>query len=244
MKSVRTFFVAISFAVATSAPAQQIRPRTPAPAHPAAALSVPQLGDEVPDALLKRASAAKPCDVGDGRTDPCTTLAAGRDRITVAWDSSSHRTTYLYSTTLDTDQDIRPGDLLAIDPDSPITPFPAHGSPHRFVTVDWCDTDRAISGEALWCAVMVPTHPRSGKVVGFVQSLYLYLPEWDPEPLQKTSFAETRSGDFPLQSRAKLVSRRTRFRKPMAGDYGRLAPGPWARPGLTAGRHTRVVHIP
>ena len=172
------------------AAAQHTSPRPPAepPRHPA--ITVPQLGDEVPESLLKRSSSAKPCDVGDGKTDPCAPLTAGRDRITVAWDATTRRVTYLYSATLDTDDDIRAGDLLAIDPDSPITAFPAHGAPHRFVTVDWCDTDAALSGRALWCAVMVPTRPRSGKVLGFVQSLYLYLPEWDPEPMHRTAFPE------------------------------------------------------
>ena len=154
---------------------------------PSPVVSIPRLGDEVPAALLKRASAAHPCDTGEGRLDPCATLTEGRDRITVAWDAASHHVTYLYSTTLDTDNDIRVGDVLAIDPDSPITPFPIAGTPHRFVTSDWCDTDSDVSGRAVWCAVLVPVRPRSGKVVGFVQSLYLYLPEYDAEPMHKTT---------------------------------------------------------
>lgn len=169
-------------------PAPRRPPTTP---HPA---PFPQLGDEVPAPLLKRAITAKPCDVGDSKTDPCATLSAGHDRVTVAWDATTHRVTYLYSTTLNTDDDIRAGDLLAIDPDSPITPFPTHASPHRFVTIDWCDTDRDLSGEALWCAVMTPARPRSGKVLGFVQSLYLYLPLWDPEPMHRVSLPRPHSG--------------------------------------------------
>jgi hypothetical protein len=181
-------------AVCLGQPARQHTPAQPPHAGP---VSVPQLGDEVPEALLKRASTAKPCDVGEGRTDPCVTVASGRDRITVAWDAASHHVTLLYSTTLDTDTDIRAGDLLGIDPESPITPYLGPGSPHRFVTVDWCDTDRRLSGEALWCAVMVPVRPRSGKVVGFVQSLYLYLPAWDPEPMHRVTFRPARSGAQP-----------------------------------------------
>ena len=169
--------------------AQRVPQRAPETPSRRPGVSFLQLGDEVPEALLKRSSPAKPCEIGDGKTDPCGNIAAGRDRVTVAWDATTHRVTYLYSTTLDTDEDIRAGDVLAIDSGSPITPFPAHGSPHRFVTVDWCDTDRGLSGPSLWCAVMVPTHPRSGKVVGFVQSLYLYLPEWDAEPMHRTAFA-------------------------------------------------------
>lgn len=190
MSFARTAVLVFWFAGSLCAHAQSTRPPTSTPPHRSPADTLPQLGDEVPQTLLNRA--AKPCDVGDGKTDPCALVSAGHDRVTVAWDGSSHRVTYLYSTTLETDNDIRRGDLLAIDPDSPITPFPAHGSPHRFVTVDWCDSDHGISGDSLWCAVMVPVRPRSGKVVGFVQSLYLYLPEWDPEPMHRTSLRGAR----------------------------------------------------
>jgi hypothetical protein len=175
------------------------RPRAPASPHRAAPVAVPQLGDEVPELLLKRAASHKPCDVGSGKSDPCTTLVSGRDRITVAWDTSTHHVTFLYSTTLQTDDDIRAGDLLAIDPSSPITPFPTADSPHRFVTVDWCDTDHDVSAEATWCAVMVPVRPRSGKVLGFVQTLYLYLPEFDPEPMHRVSLQP--SARSPLRAR-------------------------------------------
>lgn len=171
-----------------SSQGQHTRPTRPTPAKPSTAITLPQLGAEVPDALLKRLT-AKPCDVGEGRTDPCATISIGHDRISIAWDPATHRATYLYSTTLQTDDDIRAGDLLGIAPDSPITPFPAPGMQHRFVTSDWCDTDADLSGQALWCAVMVPVRPKSGKVLGFVQSLYLYLPLWDAAPIHKTAAA-------------------------------------------------------
>lgn len=177
---------------AACAAQQHTRPDNPAAPQHYPAVAIPQLGEEVPAGLVKRGASTKPCDIGDGKTDPCATVTTGHNRVTVAWDATSRRVTYLYSTTLDTDSDIRLGDLLAIDPDSPITPFPAPSSPHRFVTVDWCDTDRNLTGEALWCAVMLPMRPRSGKVVGFVQSLYLYLPEWDPEPMHRTGFGAAR----------------------------------------------------
>lgn len=153
---------------------------------PIPAASVPRLGEDAPELLRKRA-AAKPCAITDGRSDPCSTLTIAHDRITVAWDATTHRVTYLYSTTLDTDDDIRTGDVLAIDSDSPITPFPGEGQPHRFVTVDWCDTDADLTGDSEWCAVMLPTRPRSGRVIGFVQSLYLYLPDIDPGPMHRVS---------------------------------------------------------
>lgn len=148
---------------------------------------VPRLGDEVPGPLLKRASAAKPCPVGDGHFDPCSNLTVGRDHVTVGWDAATHRVTFLYSTTLNTDNDIRAGDVLQIDSDSPITPFPAPGEPHRFVTSDWCDTDSSLTGNTEWCVVMLPTRPKSGRVIGFVQSLYLYMPDFDPEPMHRTA---------------------------------------------------------
>ncbi len=52
-----------------------------------------------------------------------------------------------------------------------------------FVSPDWCDTDMEISGYDLWCAVIKPASRRHyGKVIGFVQSVYLFLPP-DDAPL-------------------------------------------------------------
>ncbi|GAC1415455.1 MAG: hypothetical protein NVSMB62_03140 [Acidobacteriaceae bacterium] len=176
----------LAWIVLASAQAQPTPPKHPTPIRPGAALTFPQLGEEMPDALLKR-PAAKPCDVGEGLRDPCATISIGNARIVVAWDSATRRVTYLYSATLETDDDIRAGDVLGIAPESPITPFPAPGIPHRFVTSDWCDTDNALSGQSLWCAVMVPARPKSGKVLGFVQSLYLNLPLWGAAPMHRTA---------------------------------------------------------
>lgn len=188
-RSVRACVLLLTSVLVICARAQQAGRTNPGPAgRTGASVRLPQLGDEVPDAL-RRHAAAKPCDVGDGHTDPCARVVIGHDRILIAWDSATHRATYLYSSTLRTDQDVRAGDLLGIEPDSPITPFPAPGMPHRFVTSDWCDTDAELSGQALWCAVMVPARPKSGKVIGFVQSLYLYLPLWDAAPMHRTAAA-------------------------------------------------------
>jgi hypothetical protein len=158
------------------------RQRTPTPPQ-----ELPRLGDEVPAALLKR---PRTCDTGEDRKEPCADLTLRHDqlsdRVTVAWDATTKRVTYLYSTTLATDDDIRAGDVLPIESDAPITPFPLASVPHRFVTSDWCDTVSGLSGDTLWCAVMTPVRPRSGKVLGFVQSLYLALPDPDAPPLHQT----------------------------------------------------------
>jgi hypothetical protein len=168
-----------------SACAQQTKPKAAAPKP---SVTLPNLGDEVPAALLKR---PRTCDTGEGRQEPCADLTLRHedttDRITVAWDATTKRITYLYSATLTTDDDIRAGDLLPIASDLPVTPFPIASVPHRFVSADWCDTDADLSGDALWCAVMTPARPRSGKVLGFVQSLYLNLPDPDAEPLHRVS---------------------------------------------------------
>ncbi|MDP9037737.1 MAG: hypothetical protein M3O02_00510 [Acidobacteriota bacterium] len=181
----RVICCAVTLWLGAQAQGARIRPKHRPPTPPAASEALPRLGDEVAETLWKH-PAAKPCDVGNGETDPCAATTAGRDRVTIAWDRDTHRVTYLYSATLQTDDDIQAGDLLGIDPGSPITPFPAPGMPHRFVTVDWCDTDASLSGQAMWCAVMLPARPKSGKVLGFVQSLYLYLPMWDASPMHRT----------------------------------------------------------
>ena len=155
--------------------------------HPApAAPELPQLGDEISATVLKH-PLPKPCDTGEDRHEPCAMLTVQRERITIAWDVATHRITYLSSTTLTTDNDLRMGDVLAIDADLPVTPFPIASIPHRFVSADWCDTAAALSGDALWCALMVPTRPRSGRVIGFVQSLYLNLPNLDAPPIHRVA---------------------------------------------------------
>jgi hypothetical protein len=170
------------------------KPKKPQVAPPPIRPSrLPQLGDDVPAALLKQSPAAKLCETGDGRHEPCTTLTIRHDdftdRITIAWDSSTKRITYLYSTTLITDDDIRAGDVLPIDSTIPVTPLPIASIPHRFVSPEWCDTVVDLSGITDWCAVMVPARPRSGRVLGFVQSAYLYLPNIDTEPMHRTSLS-------------------------------------------------------
>ena len=90
------------------------RPKQQTPPAPSSRL--PELGDEVPAALLKQATTAKPCETGEGRHEPCATMtlrsADSTDRFTIAWDATLKHITYLYSTTLITDDDIRTGDVL------------------------------------------------------------------------------------------------------------------------------------
>jgi hypothetical protein len=191
---------AISTSFCQTAPPkpQPKKPQTP----PNQSSRLPHLGDEVPAALLKQSLAAKPCDTGEGRQEPCATLTlhheGATDRITIAWDSATKRITYLYSTTLITDNDIRAGDVLAIQSAVPVTPFPIASIPHRFVSSEWCDTVADLSGQTDWCAVMIPTRPRSGKVLGFVQSIYIYLDDIDFGPIRTTSFAPRRHASWPI----------------------------------------------
>ena len=103
----------------------------------------------------------------------------------IAWDAKTLKVTYLYSTTLSTDSELVTGGLGRIDASMDIMPFGG-----GFVSPDWCDTDTEISGDALWCAVMKPQPRHYGKVVGFVQSVYLLLPETDAPLLQRTGFIQ------------------------------------------------------
>ena len=70
-----------------------------------------------------------------------------------------------------------------------VIPFPIASIPHRFVSPEWCDTVADLSRNSNWCAVMVPVRPHSGRVLGFVQSIYLYLPDLDASPNRRASFA-------------------------------------------------------
>jgi hypothetical protein len=176
-------------------------PQKKSPTPPTHATRLPQLGDEVPTALLKQSS-TKPCDTGEDRHEPCATLTIhhdrATDRITIAWDATTRHITYLYSVTLVTDDDIRAGDVLAIDSAVPVTPFPIATVPHRFVSSEWCDTVADLSGDADWCAIMIPTRPRSGKVLGFVQSIYLYLDDIDTGPMRSISVSPSRHLSRPV----------------------------------------------
>ena len=155
-------------------------------AHTAPLRTLPQLGDPVPGAVLKARAGTRTCAVGENHHDPCATTrihhGGDDDRVTIAWDATSHTVTFLYSTTLQTDDDLAAGTLGRIDISNNIQPFL-----DGFVSPDWCDTDTNLSGDALWCAVMKPAPRHQGRVLGFVQSIYLLLPDAEAVPLYRTS---------------------------------------------------------
>ena len=157
--------------------------------HRAPQRTLPQLGDTVPASLLKARVGNRTCATGDDHHEPCATIRIHDDRVTVAWDPTTHKVTFLYSTTLQTDDDLVAGGLGHIDVSSSIQPFLG-----GFVSPDWCDTDAELSGDALWCAVMKPAPRHQGKVLGFVQSIYLILPDSDAIPLYRTDFVRKQRG--------------------------------------------------
>ncbi len=141
---------------------------------PANLHTLPHLGDPVPAALLKSKS-TRTCPTGASKPEPCADIRIRRDRITLAWDPATRLVTYLYSTTLLTDGDLATGGSGRITRDDHLLPFRA-----GFISAEWCDTDTKLSGDALWCPVMRPEHgTHFGRVVGFVQSIYLDLPDLD-----------------------------------------------------------------
>ncbi len=97
------------------------------------------------------------------------------DIITLAWDATTRHVTFMYSTTLVTDNDLAAGSVGRIDASMDIRPFLG-----GFVSPDWCDTDADLSGDALWCAVMKPARRYHGRIIGFVQSSYLPFSPDDP----------------------------------------------------------------
>jgi hypothetical protein len=187
----------LTMLLSTAALHAQTAPRTrPAPKATPRPAVLPSLGDPVPAAILKARAASKTCDTGEGRHDPCATVPIHRERITIAWDAATARVTWLYSTTLTTDSDIAVGDEGRIDSDSPVTPYLVAAITHGFVTPDWADTVQDLSGSALWYAVMRPSRPHYGKIVGFVLSIYLYLPDFDPPLIYTASTGEP--GEYPV----------------------------------------------
>jgi hypothetical protein len=145
--------------------------------------TLPLLGETVPAAILKSHVAGHTCDTGGPHPDPCVAVHLRRDRIAIAWDATTTHVTYLYSTTLVTDSEIEIGGLGRIDPTIHVIPFPIAAVPQSFVSPEWSDTDTDLSGDAVWYAVMKPAGHRYGKVLGFVQSIYLYVPDIDAAPL-------------------------------------------------------------
>lgn len=140
---------------------------------PATLRTLPHLGDPVPAALLKAKS--RTCQTGALKPEPCTEIRVRRDHITLAWNPSTRLVTFLYSTTLLTDSELATGGSGRITRDDHLLPFRT-----GFISAEWCDTDTRLSGDALWCPVMKPEHGTYfGRVIGFVQSVYLDIPDLD-----------------------------------------------------------------
>ena len=133
--------------------------------------TLPSLGDPVPTAIVKARSMGRSCDTGDERREPCAEVHIGHERVSVAWNPSTHLVTYLYSQTIITDSELSSGNVtrnLGITPQAPFL--------GGIVSLQWCDTERSFTGKSLWCAIVKPAAMDQVKVQGFVQSVYLHLP--------------------------------------------------------------------
>lgn len=134
--------------------------------------TLPRLGDPIPAEIIKARVFGRSCDTGDGHREPCAEVRLGRERVSVAWNPSTQLVTYLYSQTIITDSELSSGNLTRNLPTTPQAPFLG-----GIVSLQWCDTERSFTGKSLWCAIVKPAALDQVKVQGFVQSIYLHLPQ-------------------------------------------------------------------
>ena len=138
--------------------------------------TVPQLGTPVPAQLITTDRKEKRCRTSDDHYDPCSEIAIGEVRYTIAWDEQSKAVTYLFTDDhrVVTDNGLAVGNSLRVadgtQSDSTV--------PYMKWMIDpkWKDTDAKL-GSAVWFAALhkddIDHH--FGDIVGFVQSRYIQI---------------------------------------------------------------------
>jgi hypothetical protein len=145
---------------------------TASPAH-AQIENLPQLGTPVPAPILAADKKEKRCRTGETQVDPCTEVAIGDVRYTIAWDAGTQAVTYLFTDDphVVTDNGLAVGNSLRIaDAGNTDTTVPYM---KWMIDPKWKDTDARL-GKAVWYAALRKDYDHHfGDVVGFVQSRYI-----------------------------------------------------------------------
>ena len=140
---------------------------------------VPSLGSQVPKQVLK--TRATQCLTDVKHHDPCASVKIHGILFTVAWDRDTNAVTYLSTSdhrlVTDSELGIGGGCRLVDEAGKPYVVVQYIG---WLVTPAWTDTIRDVSDDAMWYAALrrETQHSDSGRVVAFVQSRYLKLPQW------------------------------------------------------------------
>jgi hypothetical protein len=141
---------------------------------------VPSLDSPVPKQVITARTPGQHCLTDVNHHDPCASVRIRGVLFTVAWDEQTKVVTYLFTADhrLVTDSELGVGGGCRLLDEA--------GKPYVFVQyigwlirTAWADTIRDFSGDAVWYAALRRDDPQSdnGKVVAFVQSRYLKLPQ-------------------------------------------------------------------
>ena len=141
---------------------------------------MPKLGSQAPAYVLTARSHAKQCLTDIDHRDPCASVTIEGMLFTIAWDAQTKTITYLFTEdhrlVTDSELGVGGGCRLVDEAGKPEDVVQYMG---WLVTPKWADTIEHLSGDTVWYAALHRDASQSkyGKVVGFVQSQYLKIPQ-------------------------------------------------------------------
>lgn len=150
------------------------------PASPARAQlkNLPQLGSPAPASFFTSAKHEKECRTGADHRDPCTEVAIGGIRYTIAWDAQTKDVTYLFTDdrALVTDSGLSVGSTCRVIEDSG-APDPTVSYMKWVIDPKWKGRNASSADPRVWFAAMHKDglDPKYGDIVGFIQSSYIQL---------------------------------------------------------------------
>ena len=137
---------------------------------------IPKLGSEVPAYVLKARADSQQCLTDTGDRDPCASVKIGKTEFTIAWDVTTNKVTYLFTSDpgLIMDGELSVGRTCSLV-EPAVTPNKLFHYMNWLITPAWVSTARNVSGEARWYAALRRNAANSvyGTIVSFVQSRYL-----------------------------------------------------------------------
>jgi hypothetical protein len=141
---------------------------------------IPSLGSSVPKQVITARTRGQHCLTDVNHHDPCASVKIRGVLFTVAWDEQTKVVTYLFTAdhrlVTDSELGVGGGCRLVDEAGKPDVVVRYMG---WLITPAWTDTVRDFSGDAIWYAALRRDAPQSenGRVVAFVQSRYLRLPQ-------------------------------------------------------------------
>jgi hypothetical protein len=141
---------------------------------------MPKLGSQAPAYVMTARSHPRQCLTNINHRDPCASVTIEGMLFTIAWDAQTKTITYLFTEdrllVTDSELGVGGGCRLVDEAGKPDDLVQYMG---WLVTPKWADTIEHLSGDTVWYAALHrdTSQTKYGKVVGFVQSQYLKIPQ-------------------------------------------------------------------